>query len=368
MKRHIKFPLFMKDNIPVRTMEELRNHYDVWKLQDYFANGRLAIWLRDRYEDELCESIEELDPKQNDFMEQLCRILGVRYVYSEQRNWQDVLSTIERRKQIQQYTNRAEVLDSADSVAFTQEELESIAEKGTADVIWLIGEQFELPAMYRKVTLCGVNAPRIILNAKSVNAIKETKSELKDIGSAQFENTDLDADLMKILMLTDENVGETRTFAGMDWTVLSYGSNEIMMISQNSVNSMPHTTTRNDNLDWSSSDIREWLNHEFLSEHFTDTQKEMLVDKNGDYVSILSTSEAIRYRDLLYAGRDEDIWLRDKYEHNRFIYFYIMRITKESCDIKETTGKGSVNDILKQKAIRPIIFVRNLTGIQTEGR
>ena len=195
MKRHIKFPLFMKDNIPVRTMEELRNHFDVWKLQDYFANGRLAIWLRDRYEDELCKSIMALDPKQNDLMEQLCCILGIQYDNSEQRNWQDVLSTIERRKKILQYTNRAEVLDAADSVAFTQEELESIAENGTTDIIWLLGDQFELPVLHRKVTIQGLNGqqkPHVEVSFNNAVSLFKTGSRIMN---ADFDTVLVEAAL-----------------------------------------------------------------------------------------------------------------------------------------------------------------------------
>ena len=49
MARKIKFALEMKDKEPVRTLEDLRAHFDINKAVAYFLDGKLMTWLEDRY-------------------------------------------------------------------------------------------------------------------------------------------------------------------------------------------------------------------------------------------------------------------------------------------------------------------------------
>ena len=44
----VKFPLIMSDGTPVRTIEELREHFDLEAVLGYYSNGRLIKWLEDR--------------------------------------------------------------------------------------------------------------------------------------------------------------------------------------------------------------------------------------------------------------------------------------------------------------------------------
>ena len=49
----IKYALTMADGAKVRTLEDLRDHFDWPHVLGYFLDGKLAEWLRDRYFDEL---------------------------------------------------------------------------------------------------------------------------------------------------------------------------------------------------------------------------------------------------------------------------------------------------------------------------
>ena len=52
-KRKIKFALELKDGQEARSMEELREYFDLRKIIGYLHDGRLVEWLEDRfYQDE----------------------------------------------------------------------------------------------------------------------------------------------------------------------------------------------------------------------------------------------------------------------------------------------------------------------------
>ena len=76
----VKFPLKMSDGTPVRTIEELREHFDFPAVLRYYSSGKLGRWLSDRYYDEEAEKVGDLDPSSEDFKKSLCDILGVNYL------------------------------------------------------------------------------------------------------------------------------------------------------------------------------------------------------------------------------------------------------------------------------------------------
>ena len=49
MPKKIKFALEMKDGVKVRTIEDLRDSFDIEKAISYFLDGKLLEWLQDRY-------------------------------------------------------------------------------------------------------------------------------------------------------------------------------------------------------------------------------------------------------------------------------------------------------------------------------
>ena len=55
MAKKIRFPLQMKDGAAVRTLEELREHFDLESVLGYFSDGKLKTWLADRYYDEMAQ-------------------------------------------------------------------------------------------------------------------------------------------------------------------------------------------------------------------------------------------------------------------------------------------------------------------------
>ena len=61
MAKKIKLPLEMANGVAVRTIEELKENWDLEKIVSYYRNGRLLTWLNDRYYDEQAEQLKLLE-------------------------------------------------------------------------------------------------------------------------------------------------------------------------------------------------------------------------------------------------------------------------------------------------------------------
>lgn len=165
----VKFPLKMSDGTPVRTIEELREHFDLKAVLGYYSNGRLVKWLEDRYYDEEAEKVKALDPSLDDFGKNLCSILGVDYLGNEDDGLDlaEITKKRERLELLKKYTADDGVLMSADRVAFTQEKMEDLLnhpdlleqdDEGNK-IIYLFGERFTIPRNIGGITYRGVNSP-----------------------------------------------------------------------------------------------------------------------------------------------------------------------------------------------------------------
>lgn len=74
----VKFQLEMGGE-KVRTMEQLREHFDIFEGMEYVENGKLVKWLKSRGEDELAETVSALDPQGTDCPKKLCCALGIAF-------------------------------------------------------------------------------------------------------------------------------------------------------------------------------------------------------------------------------------------------------------------------------------------------
>ena len=63
----------------VRTLEQLREHFDIFEGIEYVKNGKLVKWLKSRGEDELAEAVSALDPEDTDCPKKLCCALGIAF-------------------------------------------------------------------------------------------------------------------------------------------------------------------------------------------------------------------------------------------------------------------------------------------------
>lgn len=154
----IKFPLKMADDAQVRTIEELRAHFDLASVLRYYDNGKLSEWLSDRYYEEEAEKVGALDSTSDNFKQQLCDIFGM--PNNESVDLTDISARNKRLEHLKQYTADDAILSAIDYVAFAQEELIDLLDKDRQK-IYLCGEQFNIPGDTQHVTFIGVNLPTI---------------------------------------------------------------------------------------------------------------------------------------------------------------------------------------------------------------
>ena len=79
MARKVKFPLKMADGASVRDPDELKMHFDLLSVLEYYANGKLAEWLDNCLYTHEAQAVRALDSSAEDFSQKLCDILGVAY-------------------------------------------------------------------------------------------------------------------------------------------------------------------------------------------------------------------------------------------------------------------------------------------------
>jgi TPR repeat protein len=188
MAKKVKFLLKMADEAQVRSLEELREHFDLASVLGYYDDGRLIEWLTDRYYEAEAEKVKALDPKASDFKKYLCDILDA--PYSEDKadgvDLAEISARNERLKRLKEFTSDDKILAAMDSVAYTQEELDKLLDKDIKE-IYLCGERFKIKSppglrIYKNVIIIGVNNPKVdIPDGYAAKGIT-------------FQNVDLDID------------------------------------------------------------------------------------------------------------------------------------------------------------------------------
>ncbi len=134
MAKKIRFPLQM-NGVDVRTIEELREHFDLESVLGYFINGKLVTWLRDHYYDNEAKAVEALSADDSELNERITSILGV--CMSEDMmsiNINDIQRRTEKIALLRQLTDDEDLIAKVDAIAFNQEDLEDIQKNGTKEI------------------------------------------------------------------------------------------------------------------------------------------------------------------------------------------------------------------------------------------
>lgn len=163
MARIIRFPLKMKNGAEVRSLDELKENFDLESVIGYFADGMLQKWLSDRYYDEKAEAVAALSKESPDFNQKLCEILEVEYT-PETDNID--LDAIQRRNEkyriLSTITADQDILNNIDVIALNQDDLYDILDTGS-DKVYLYGERFEIPFGRKNIRYIGLNEPLVII-------------------------------------------------------------------------------------------------------------------------------------------------------------------------------------------------------------
>lgn len=168
MAKKIKFPLKMKNGAEVRTLDELKENFDLESVLGYFADGRLTTWLSDRYYDDKAATVSALSVDTTDLNAKLCEILEMEYQSEEDST---DLKSIQRRNEklriLSTFTGDKEIISNIDIVAMNQNELFDILDKNP-ERVFLFGEKFNIPFNKKNVCYIGVNNPLVILEKEKL--------------------------------------------------------------------------------------------------------------------------------------------------------------------------------------------------------
>ena len=120
----------MKNGAEVRTLDELKENFDLESVLSYFADGRLTAWLRNYYYDDIADKIDALDKNTLDISKQLCEVLGAQYVENEDIKLDEVKEKLEREKILKQLLTEEQMK----YVATNDEELYALIKNGAKKV------------------------------------------------------------------------------------------------------------------------------------------------------------------------------------------------------------------------------------------
>lgn len=164
MARKIRFPLKMKKGAEVRTLDELKENFDLESVLGYFTDGKLKIWLADRYYDEKAEAVSALSADMPDLNAKLCEILEVEYQADEdETDLKLIAKRREKLKILSSITDNREILDNVDTIAMSQDELFDILDE-SPEKVYLYGEKFDIPFGKKNVCYIGVNNPIVLID------------------------------------------------------------------------------------------------------------------------------------------------------------------------------------------------------------
>ena len=172
----IKFPLEMANGEQVRTLGDLKDNFDIEKVVGYFLDGKLKTWLEDRYYEDESEAIDLLDKDDRDLAKKLCNIFGVYFEETKNVDAEAIAEKNARLEKLKQFTDDEEIIKNIDLVAFNQEELGDLYDKG-ADKIYLCDGEFNIPKS--KQDLEYVEFGNAVVNGLKIK-LDEDKTTSKD--------------------------------------------------------------------------------------------------------------------------------------------------------------------------------------------
>ena len=185
MAKKIKFALEMAEGIKVRTIEDLRAHFDMERVMMYFSDGKLLEWLEDRYYDKETAAVKEMTGDEADFKQQLCAVFGVEY-QDDDVSMEEVELVQEKKAKLKQMTSDEEIINHAAETAFSQEELADLLDEGV-QTIYLCGDTFHIPASVKGQCYIGIlGEPEIHIDVESREELNEKQITFEHVTLPEY--------------------------------------------------------------------------------------------------------------------------------------------------------------------------------------
>ncbi len=287
-KRKIKFPLVLKDDVKVRTLEDLRLYFDLEKILAYFENGKLEVWLHDRYEDEIAERVSNIDKNSPDVIKLLCKALGTTSETNSDITMEMVRQKNDKLSRVRQITDEIEVINHYNQVAFSQEELVEILAQGEKTV-YLYGDKFTILPDRENVKYIGLTKSQIDFAGHKMAEYRKNRIEL--IGLNLKGNYPWEA---------DPKAGDEFEFGQYNrqpikWIILDAKGDNALVITKEIIEYLKYDDAGYRT--WSSCSLRDWLNSSFINTINFDKDEldKIFFESKEDKARILTSGEARRY-------------------------------------------------------------------------
>lgn len=209
MMKKVKLPLEMADGVQVRTIDELKNNWNLEKILNHFLTGRLLNWLKDRYYLEQADAIEKLDRNLADkeLQKRICDIFEIKFVEESSINIDELNEKNRRLDIIRTYTDDDEILKNIDKIAFDQEEMACLLDS-EEPVIYLFNNEFSIPLSVHNKTYIGVGRAEVVIKRKSLVDFDSLNIVLKNVIFDPLYNKILEKspeNLYKMGIIEEEN-------------------------------------------------------------------------------------------------------------------------------------------------------------------
>ena len=189
MAKKIRFPLEMENGVEVRSMEELRDNFSTSRVLSYLKNGKLEVWLRDRFETDIADRIGQLELQAENLAKKLCEIFDISFDEETEDEMKKSAARAERILLLRKCTDDEEFEEVIDSVAFNQDELYDLLDEEVY-TIYLCGEKFSIPLAKEGVSYIGINQPTVVIDSKvEVDWVKKNISVENVVFDPKYQST-----------------------------------------------------------------------------------------------------------------------------------------------------------------------------------
>lgn len=181
MVRCIKFPLEMENGVKVRTLEELRKNFSIEKVMLNYINGKLFKWLVDRGYEYEAKKIKEIDNiNEVDIPRYICQVFKVEYNHNINLDIKSLKNREGKINILKIDTKDDSIIEKVDNIAFNQEELLNILDKGEEEIC-LYNNNFEIPLDKENINYTGIKNAIINLNIDDISILGKKNIKFKDI-------------------------------------------------------------------------------------------------------------------------------------------------------------------------------------------
>lgn len=170
------FSIILKNNAECKTLEDLRENFDLEKIVEYFKNGELLVWLEDRFYEDEAEAIENISADDRNLAKKLCAVLDVEC----DEDLEFTQRIREKKKILEEKTDDENIIENAKITALNQDDLANLLHLDYP-TIYLCGENFTVPIRVPNKKYIGVlSTPKIKIKANSDEELAEKNIVFKN--------------------------------------------------------------------------------------------------------------------------------------------------------------------------------------------